>query len=193
MADEGEVGGSPYERSPKLPDKKATTDKFIAHRKEGEAKTAVRKEEKARETKRGEEARMQAEREEQERQRRQEEAARRRTIQQVLVDARSLDFVIDEYGVTADPGLQQDLLQQGLSASIHGLDIVGGEPFMQDPREVTSRAWKRRMDGMPQPPSKRFVTTPRRSRSSLLTRAGCWQISVFRRTPSLERAAHWPT
>ena len=65
---------------------------------------------------------------------RQEEVARRRIIQQVLACARRLDLVVDDCEVTADPKLRQDLLEEGLSASIDGLDVVTGERFVQDPR-----------------------------------------------------------
>jgi len=61
------------------------------------------------------------------------EERRRRIIQRMLVDARKLDLVVDECEVTADPDLRQDLLGQGLSASIHGLDVVAGEHFVEDP------------------------------------------------------------
>jgi hypothetical protein len=55
-------------------------------------------------------------------------------VQQVLVDARSLDFVVDEFEVTADLELRQVLLQQGLTSSIDGLGRVVEEPFVKDPR-----------------------------------------------------------
>lgn len=67
--------------------------------------------------------------------RRREEQHHRRIVQRILFDARKLDVVVDECEVTADPELLRDLLVEGLSVGIHGIDVVVGEAFVQDPRD----------------------------------------------------------
>ena len=66
---------------------------------------------------------------------RREEQHQRRIIQRIVIDARKLDLIVDECEVTADPELRRDLLEEGLSVGIHGLDVVVKESFVRDPRD----------------------------------------------------------
>ena len=55
-------------------------------------------------------------------------------LEQVLLEAHSLDLIIDEYEVTGNRGERKRLLERGLQTSIRGMEVLINEPFVQDPR-----------------------------------------------------------
>jgi hypothetical protein len=55
-------------------------------------------------------------------------------LQQVLLEANSLDLIVDEYEVTGNRGERQRLLERGLRVAIRGMEVLINEPFVQNPQ-----------------------------------------------------------